>query len=86
MDFDMTISNDARIGLNSTIVVEAVVIKNVPENSVVSGAPAKIISTMDGYLEKRKELYPKEVALKNQAVSEELQQWMWDEFEKCHGR
>lgn len=50
------------------------VTKDVPENSVVGGVPAKIICTMDEYLEKRKKLYPREMAPKNQVVSEELEE------------
>lgn len=61
----MTILNDVRIGSNSTIATGVVVTKNVPKSLVVGGALAKIISTMDEYLEKRKELYPREMAPKN---------------------
>ena len=79
---NVTILNDVRIGSNSIIAAGAVVTKDVPENSVVGGVPAKIICTMDEYLGKRKELYPREMAPKKQVVSEELEKWMWDKFNK----
>lgn len=79
---NVTILNDVRIGPNSIVAAGAVVTKDVPENSVVGGVAARVICTMDEYLEKRKNLYPKEMSPKRQVVSVELEQLLWDEFNK----
>lgn len=42
------------IGNNVVIGAGAVVTKNIPDNSVVAGVPAKVIKTADEYLEKLK--------------------------------
>ncbi len=79
---NVTILNDVRIGSNSIVAAGAVVTKDVPENCVVGGVPAKVICSIDEYLKKRNEVYPKELAPKKQVVSNELEQWMWNEFYK----
>lgn len=42
------------IGNNCVIAAGAVVTKDVPDNSIVGGVPAKVIKTADAYLEKLK--------------------------------
>lgn len=42
------------IGNNCIVGVGAIVTKNVPDNSVVAGVPAKIIETLDVYIQKNK--------------------------------
>ncbi len=74
--------SDVRIGPNAIVAAGAVVTKDVPENSVVGGVPAKYICSFDQWLEKRNNTYPLEMAPKHQEVSEELVRRMWDEFEK----
>ena len=49
---------------------------------MVGGVSAKVICSIDEYLKKRNEVYPKELAPKKQVVSNELEQWMWNEFYK----
>ena len=46
----VTIGNNVIIGANS------LVNKNVPDNTVVAGNPAKVIMTIDEYYEKRKRI------------------------------
>lgn len=46
---NVTIGNNVIIGANSTIT------HNVPENTVVAGNPAKVICSLEEYLEKHKE-------------------------------
>ena len=81
---NVTILNDVRRGANSIVAAGAVVTKDDPENSVVGGVPASVICTMDEYLEKRKNLYPKEMSPNRQVVSTELEYLMWDDFKKRH--
>jgi len=66
-----TILGGVKIGPNVVIGAGSVVTKDVPENSVVVGNPAKVISTFDEYLEKRKK---KEQILDNEGL--------WAKFEK----
>jgi len=49
-----TILGNVRIGPNALIGAGSVVTKDVPENSVAVGNPARVIATFDEYLEKRK--------------------------------
>lgn len=60
------VGNDVYIGLNSTILpgvtignrviigANSLVTKNIPDNSVAAGVPAKVIKTVDEYLETAK--------------------------------
>ena len=43
-----------RIGSNSIVAAGSVVTKDVPPNSVVGGNPAKVISSFDALMEKRR--------------------------------
>lgn len=79
---NVTILNDVRIGSNSIISAGTVVTIDTPENSVIAGVPAKVICSMDEYPEKRKKRYPSEMAPKHQVVSKELENYMWEVFEK----
>ena len=50
------------VGENSIVAAGAIVTKNIPKNVVVSGNPAKIITTVDEYINRNKQLlneYPK---------------------------
>lgn len=77
-----TIVGDVRIGPNAIVAAGAVVTKDVPENSVVGGVPARYICSLEDYLAKRKELYPRDLAPKHQNVSDELVSFMWEKFEE----
>ena len=52
-----TILGGIKIGNNVVIAAGSVVTKDVPDNSVVAGNPAKVIETFDEYLEKRYNTY-----------------------------
>ncbi|MDR7079132.1 maltose O-acetyltransferase [Neobacillus niacini] len=45
------------IGKNSIVAAGSIVTKTVPENSIVAGNPAKVITSKDEYLEKNKMLF-----------------------------
>lgn len=49
-----TILPNVKIGPNAIIAAGAVVTKDVPENSIVAGVPAKVIGKFDEYVEKRR--------------------------------
>lgn len=78
---NVTILNNVRIGENSIIAAGAVVTKDVPPNSVVGGVPAKVICSLDDYLEKRVNTYPDALKPVHQEVSDALAEFMWAQFE-----
>lgn len=79
-----TILYDVQIGSNVIIGAGSLVNRDVPSNSVVAGIPARVISTFDEYIAKRKTdyLYPEDIAPCNEEISDELIAWCWDEFRK----
>lgn len=75
-----TLVGGVRIGPNAIVAAGAVVTKDVPENSVVGGVPAKVICSLDDYLKKRSNQYSKEMRPRNEEVSQELANYMWERF------
>ena len=51
-----TILPNVRIGSNVIIGANSLITKDVPDNSVVVGTPARVISTFDEFVEKRKNI------------------------------
>ncbi len=75
---NVTIMPNVKIGNNIIIAAGSIVTKDVPDNSVVGGNPAKIISTFEKYVENRKRtnedgLYPNHDSVIN---------YVWDKFKK----
>lgn len=56
MGRDVTILKGVSIGDNCVIGLGSVVMHDVPDNSVVAGCPARVISSLDDYFAKRKRL------------------------------
>ena len=75
-----TLVGGIRIGPNAIVAAGAVVTKDVPENSVVGGVPARVLCSLDEYLSKRENQYPKEMSPRNEEVSKELADYMWKRF------
>lgn len=70
-----------RIGPNAIVAAGSMVNKDVPEGSIVGGCPAKVIGNYHELLEKRRiDEYPREIKPRGQAVSEELANYMWNQF------
>lgn len=77
-----TILNNVRIGPNAIVAAGAVITKDVAPNTVVGGVPARTICSLEEYLLKRNEItYPEELAPKKQEVTDQLINYMWNEFE-----
>jgi len=53
-----TLIGPLRVGPNAVIAAGSIVTKDVPENSVVAGNPAKVIDTFENFVNKRKEKRP----------------------------
>ena len=77
---------DTKIGSNVIIGTCSVVTRDIPDNSVVAGVPARVISSFDDYVKKMTgmEKYPEEFKPCKQEVSPELAKLLWDKFEKEH--
>ena len=53
---NVTVLKGVTIGDNCIIGAGSIVTKDIPSNSVSSGVPAKIVSSLDDYFEKRKKM------------------------------
>ncbi len=71
------------VGSNVIIGANTLVIRDIPDNSVVAGIPAAVISTFDEYMEKRRAEtpYPPELAPKGEAMNKKLADYLWKRFE-----
>ena len=79
-----TILYDVKIGSNVIIGACSLVNKDIPDNSIAVGVPAIVIGTFDDFLTKRSKLscYPDNIAPAGHTITSELENWMWNEFEK----
>lgn len=77
---------DTRIGSNVIIGTGSVVTRDIPDNSVAAGVPAKVIGSFDDFVEKalQREKYPEEMKPRKQNVPDGLAERLWVEFEKRH--
>lgn len=79
-----TIMPDVRIGPNCIVTAGSVVTSDVPENSIVSGNPAKVIGRFDMYMALRRMSKGQAVEFKNQELPDALAEEVWAKFEKKH--
>lgn len=79
---------DTKIGNNVIIGTCSVVTKDIPDNCIVAGVPAKIIGHFDEYIKKmtENEKYPEDLKPRNQEVSNELAAILWNKFDIKHNR
>jgi acetyltransferase-like isoleucine patch superfamily enzyme len=77
-----TILYDVKIGNNVIIGAGSVVNRDIPDNSVAVGVPAKVICSFDEFVEKRRKDidYPRDIATNNQRISDDLIAWCWKQF------
>ncbi len=83
-----TILQNVHIGSKVIIGAGSLINRDVPDNSVAVGVPAKVIGTLDEYLERRmkEDTYPADIAPhsngggKELRISEELVSWCWQRF------
>lgn len=84
-----TVLSNVRIGSNVIIGANSLVNKDIPDNCVAAGVPARVICSLDEYVRKRlsAESYPIEMAPYNAknhelVIKKELVDWCWALFEK----
>lgn len=82
---------DVRIGSHVIIGAASLVNKDIPDNCVAAGVPARVVCPLDEYLKKRaqEETYPTEIGpfcepakdgKKRKAIGDQLLKWCWDHF------
>ena len=75
-----TILYDVKIGSNVIIGAGSLVNKDIADNSVAVGTPARVIGTFDEFVAKRRamSMYPDKLIPHGHNMSEELEQWCWN--------
>lgn len=74
---------NVKVGNNVIVGAGSLINKDVPANSVVAGIPARVVTTFEKYLAKRKEFYVRHPANNmNQEISPECEKEMWEMFYK----
>lgn len=78
---------DVRIGSNVIIGAGTLVNKDIPDNSVVAGVPAKRICSLDDFISKRETVgnIPEGMNVGYEKISQELLEWCWDRFYSRRG-
>lgn len=82
-----TILMNVKIGSNCIIGACTLVNKDIPDNSIAVGVPAKIIGKFSDFVEKRKKqsIYPHELKPINQICSKKLADFIWEKFNESRG-
>ena len=77
---------DTKIGSNVIIGTGSIVTKDIPDNSVAAGVPARVIGSFDDFLKKYRSTtnYPPELKPRRQMVPDELAKLLWKEFDEKH--
>ena len=81
---NVTILPDVRIGPNCIVTAGSVVTGDIPENSIASGIPAKVVGRFDMYLALRRMNKSQAVSFKNQELPDDLAEAQWEKFYKKH--
>lgn len=78
-----TVLYDVRIGSNVVIGAGSLVNKDIPDNSVAVGIPARVIGSFEDFVNKRLDegAAPDGMRPRKQEVSPQLAAWAWKEFE-----
>lgn len=74
------ITYNVRIGSNVIIGAASLVNRDIPDNCVVAGVPARVIKTLDDYLEKRDKDEPLVRGIGGETVTQEAEEFMWKKF------
>lgn len=79
-----TVLLNVKIGNNVIIGAGSLVNKDIVDNSVVAGVPARKICSFDDFVKKRvaEKTYPDTFKVANEAVNDSFAKWLWDDFYK----
>ena len=79
-----TVLPNVKIGSNVIIGAGTLVNKDVPDNSVVAGIPARVIGSFEDFVQKRanEKTYPDSFRASGESLSSEFADWLWDDFYK----
>lgn len=77
-----TILCNVKIGSNVIVGAGSLVNKDIPDNSVAAGSPARVIGKFDDFVKKRKmaQTYPDDLKPTDHGITKELEDWCWNEF------
>ncbi len=77
---------NVKIGSNVVIGSGSIVNRDIPDNSIAAGIPAKVIGSFEDFVKKRcgEETYPAELTPHNEQISQELADIIWKKFEINH--
>ena len=79
---NVIIMPDVRIGPNCIVTAGSVVTSDIPNNSIASGNPAKVIGRFDMYMALRRMNRSQAVRFRNQELPDELAEEQWEKFLK----
>lgn len=82
---DVIVLKGVTIGDNCVIAAGSIITKNIPSNSVVAGAPAKVLCSLEDYYEKRKKVCIAEAFEYARSIKERFNRMpvisdFWEEF------
>lgn len=74
---------DVKIGSNVIIGAGSLVNKDISDNSVAAGIPARVIGTFENLKKKRQEekVYPDKLTPIGHKITKELEDWLWNDFD-----
>lgn len=77
-----TVLYDVKIGSNVIIGAGSLVNRDIPDNSVAVGIPARVIGTFEDFKNNRQEegIYPAELTPVGYKITKGLEDWCWNDF------
>ncbi|MDO4321564.1 MAG: hypothetical protein Q4C61_03465 [Lachnospiraceae bacterium] len=75
------ILGNVRIGSNVIVAAGSLVNRDLPDNSVVAGVPARVVGRFDDFVQKRLTEKRYESGVTGQIVSKKQEEYFWSEFE-----
>lgn len=80
-----TILYDVKIGNNVIIAAGSLVNKDIRDNSVVAGVPAKVVGSFEEFVKRKLSVEtPKGLKVINQTVPVDYANYLWNEFQENH--
>lgn len=78
-----TVLYNVKIGTNVIIGAGSLVNKDIPDNSVAAGVPARVIGTFENFKSKRQNenVYADELTPVGHKITKELENWLWNNFD-----